>query len=87
MPDTLQEHREAYLQDLRTAVMARSVWLMRDFISRHRAALGPVAKVLDCKPDVELRELLDEIDAFLRGESSHQLAAQVVAPWLVKRTR
>lgn len=77
--------RAAYLQDLKITVNARSPWLLRDFLDRWRATLGPVASVVEAKTDDDLRALLDELAAALRGDSTHQLAAQLVSPWFVKR--
>ncbi|MCU0612019.1 MAG: hypothetical protein MUE60_09555 [Candidatus Eisenbacteria bacterium] len=64
-------------------VNACSAWLLRDFLLRWAAVIGPLAPVLSAKSDEELGEILEEVDSAMRGQSSHQLAAQLAAPWLM----
>jgi len=82
----MDAERMAYLQDLRIVVNARSPWLLRDFLLRWTHSVGPLAPVLDVKTDEDLRVLLDELELVLRGESSHQLASQLAAPWFIARS-
>lgn len=77
--------REAYLDDLRIALNGSSPWLLRDFLHRHALPLGPLAPIIEAKTDAELRDLLVEVDGVLCGRSSHQLASQLAAPWLIVR--
>ncbi|MBN1423086.1 hypothetical protein JXA88_00890 [Candidatus Fermentibacteria bacterium] len=81
-----ESDRAEYLHDLRMAVNACSPWLLRDLLQRWAVALGPLAAIVDAKPDSELRALLIEVDGVLSGQSSHQLASQLAAPWLMGRS-
>ena len=80
-----ETRRADYLRALRIAVNARSPWLLRDLVEERHHILGPLAPVLMGKTDDELAELLEETARVMNGASSHQLASQLAAPWLVGR--
>jgi hypothetical protein len=76
-----------YLQDLRTVVNAKSVWLFRDFLERYASILGRLGSIVQEKTDKELALLIEEIDGTLIARSENQLAAQLCAPWLLPGKR
>ena len=80
------EQRSEYLLELSVVLNAKSVWLLRDFLSRWAPVLGQLGMVIQSKGDEELRHFIDEVALARSARSDNQLATQLCSPWLLPGT-